>query len=63
MEILAVIGLIVIVLIIFTGGGILGLLLKGVGEIFNLLAEGWSNIFGCLFWIFIVFFLLLAIAL
>lgn len=39
METLAIIGLIVIGLIIFTGGGILGWLLKGVGEIFSLLLK------------------------
>lgn len=58
MGILAIIGFIVVVLVIFTGGGILGWILKGIGEIINLLAEGWSNIFGCLFWIFVVLLIL-----
>jgi hypothetical protein len=58
MEILAIIGLIVLGLAIFTGGGILGWMLKGIGEIIDLLTEGWSNIFGCLMWAFIVLLIL-----
>lgn len=61
MGILAIIGFIVVILIIFTGGGILGWILKGIGEIINLLAEGWSNIFGCLFWIFVVLLILVGL--
>ncbi len=63
MGILAIIGFIVVILIIFTGGGILGWILKGIGEIINLLAEGWSNIFGCLFWIFVVLLILVGLLL
>jgi len=58
MEILAIIGLIILGLAIFTGGGILGWMLKGIGEIIDLLTEGWSNIFGCLMWAFIVLLIL-----
>lgn len=58
MEILAIIGIIVVILVVFTGGGILGWMLKGIGEIIDLLTEGWSNIFGCLMWAFIVLLIL-----
>ena len=62
MEILAIIGILVLIGVLFTGGGILGWLLKGVGSIFGLLWEG--NEYGCgcvlkaLFWIFIIMLLL-----
>ncbi len=63
MGILVIIGIIVVILVVFTGGGILGWILKGIGEIINLLAEGWSNIFGCLFWIFVVLLILVGLLL
>ena len=63
MGILVIIGFVVVILVVFTGGGILGWVLKGIGEIFNLLAEGWSNIFGCLFWIFVVLLILVGLLL
>lgn len=44
MEILAFIGLFVLVLILFTGGGIVGWILKGIGSIFELLLDGWGQI-------------------
>lgn len=40
MEILAIIGLIVLILAIFTGGGIIGRIFKGIGSIFELLLDG-----------------------
>jgi hypothetical protein len=43
MEILAIIGLIVLGLAIFTGGGILGWIFKGIGSIFELLLDGWGS--------------------
>jgi len=63
MEILAIIGIIVLVLIVFTGGGILGWLLKGIGAIFELLLEGWSSCLRVIAWIVLILFLLLALAL
>lgn len=63
MEILAIIGIIVLVLIVFTGGGILGWLLKGVGAIFELLLEGWGSCLRVVAWIVLILFLLLALAL
>ena len=63
MEILAFIGLIVLVLILFTGGGILGWILKGIGSIFELLLDGWGSCLRVIVWIILILFLLLALAL
>lgn len=63
MEVLAIIGILLILLAIFTGGGILGWILRGIQGIFSLLAEGWSNIFGCLFWAFIILLVLVGLLL
>jgi hypothetical protein len=63
MEILAIIGIIVVGLAIFTGGGILGWLLKGLGSIFELLLEGWGSCLRVIFWIFLIFLILMALAL
>lgn len=63
MEILAIIGIIVLGLIIFTGGGILGWLLKGIGAIFELMLEGWGSCLRVVAWIVLILFLLLALAL
>ena len=63
MEILAIIGLVVLLLIVFTGGGILGWLLKGIGAIFELLLEGWGSCLRVVVWIVLILFLLLALAL
>ena len=62
MEILIIIGLIVVLLLILTGGGILGWLLRGLGAIFDMLLEGWNSILGCLFWIIVIFAVLAVIA-
>ena len=62
MEILAVIGVIVVGIAIFTGGGILGWFLKGLGSIIDLLLEGWNTCLGVIVWIFLIFFLLMALA-
>jgi hypothetical protein len=63
MEILIIIGLIVVILAVFTGGGILGWLLKGIGAIFELLLEGWGSCLRVVAWIVLILFLLLALAL
>jgi hypothetical protein len=63
MEILAIIGIIVLILIIFTGGGILGWLFKGIGTIFEFLLEGWGSCLRVLVWIVLIILFLLAIAL
>lgn len=63
MEILVVIGLIVLVLIIFTGGGIIGWIFLGIGGIFELLLDGWGSCLRVIAWIIIIFLALLAFAL
>ena len=63
MEVLAIIGIIVLVFIIFTGGGILGWLFKGLGAIFEFLLEGWGSCLRVLVWIVLIILFLLAIAL
>ena len=63
MEILAIIGIIVLVLIIFTGGGILGWIFKGIGSIFELLLEGWGSCLRVILWIIIIFCLLVVLCL
>ena len=63
MEILAIIGLIVLLLIIFTGGGILGWLFKGIGAIFDLLLEGWGSCLRVVIWIVLILLFMLGLAL
>ena len=58
MEILAVIGIIALIALIFFGGGILGWILPVLGFIFEKLFEGCQTTFGYLFFV-IVFGLLL----
>jgi hypothetical protein len=63
MEILAIIGIIVLVLIVFTGGGILGWLFHGLGAIFELLLDGWGSCLRVILWIIIIFCLLVVLCL
>ena len=63
MEILTIIGLIVLVLIVFTGGGILSWIFKGIGSIFELLLDGWGFCLRVIVWIILIFLFLLALAL
>ena len=62
MEVLAIIGIIVLVFIIFTGGGIFGWLLKGLGAIFEFLLEGWGSCLRVIVWIILIIILILALA-
>lgn len=63
MEVLAIIGILFILLAIFFGGGILGWIIRGIQGIFSLLLEGWSNIFSCLFWVFVILLVLVGLLL
>jgi len=63
MEILAIIGIIVLVLIVFTGGGILGWLFHGLGAIFEFLLDGWGSCLRVILWIIIIFCLLVVLCL
>ena len=59
MEVLGIIGLIVLFILFFVGGGLLGWIFKGLGAIFNFLMEGWWS---CLGTIIIIFFILVFLA-
>lgn len=62
MEVLAIIGIIIVGLAIFTGGGILGWLLEGLGAIFEFLFEGWGSCLRVIVWIILIIILILALA-
>ena len=53
-----------VIALLFTGGGLLGWVLEVIAQALGLLMEGWgklfSNVLGCLFWIFIAILCLLA---
>jgi hypothetical protein len=61
MEILAVIGILAIIAIVFTGGGLLGWVLKAIGEIIGFLSDGCGSCLQVFFWIFIVLLALLVL--
>ena len=63
MEILAIIGILAVIGLVFTGGGILGWGLKGIGMIFDFLSEGWTSCPRVIVIIIGILFLLLALAL
>lgn len=58
-----IIGIIVLIIVLFVVFGLAGWVLKGVGVVFEFLWEGCSTSFGCLFWVVIVFFVLMALLL
>ena len=63
MEVLAIIGILFLILIIFMSGGILGWLFKGVGAIFEFLLEGWGSCLRVIAWIVLILLFLLALVL
>ena len=63
MEIITIIGVIVLIIIIFTGGGILGWIIKGIGSIFELLLDGWGSCLRVIAWIILILLFLLVLAL
>ena len=63
MEVLAILGILVLILIIFMGGGILGWLFKGIGAIFEFLLEGWGSCLRVIAWIVLILLFLLALVL
>ena len=63
MTILTIIGVVVLIVLLFVGGGLLGWHIKGLEVILSFLSEGCSHTLGCLFWIFIVFCALIALIL
>ena len=63
MEILAVLGIVTLIALIFFGGGIIGWILQVVGFIFEKLFEGCQTSFGCLFLVIVIGLLLLGMIL
>ena len=53
MTILTIVGIIVLIVLLFVGGGLLGWLIKGVEVVFSFLMDGCFHSLGCLLWIFI----------
>jgi len=62
MEVLTIIGIIILILIIFTGGGLIGWVFKGIWTIFEFLLEGWGSCLRVVVWITLILLLLLALA-
>jgi len=58
MTVLAIIGIIALVFIFFTGGGILGWAIRAIEGMFSVLWEGNQNCLGCIFRIIVGLFLL-----
>ena len=61
MEILAIVGIIALIVIAFTGGGLLGWVLKAIGAIISFLSDGCGSCMQFFFWIFIAFLVLLVL--
>jgi hypothetical protein len=61
MTILTIIGVVVLIVLLFVGGGLLGWLIKGLEAVFTFLSEGCSHTLGCLFWIIIGFCVLVVL--
>ena len=55
------IGIILLLIFAFVFLGLLGWGLKALGWVFEFIQEGCSTSFGCLFWVFIAFVLLLGL--
>jgi len=62
MDVLTIIGIIVLIILAFVFFGLLGWVLEAFGWVFDFLQEGCSTSFGCLFWVFIILFLLIGLA-
>ena len=58
---MAIVGIIVLIIVLFVVFGLAGWVLKGLGVVLDFLWEGCSTSFGCLFWVVIAFFLLMAL--
>ena len=62
MEILGIIGIIILILVFFVGGGLLGWIFKGFGEVIDFLLKGWGSCLSVIFWIFAFIVVLMALA-
>ncbi len=58
MEILVVIGILILIIIIFIGGGVSGWFLDGFSRVLGLLMDGWGKLGGCVIYVLIFLFFL-----
>jgi len=58
-----VFGFIVLIVFAFIFFGLAGWVLKGLGVIFEFFWAGCSTSFGCLFWVFVLFLIIIGLAL
>lgn len=58
---MVVLGTIIVIICVFVFGGLLGWVLKLLWYVVEFLFEGLTNIFSCLFWIFVGIILLLCV--
>jgi hypothetical protein len=63
MEIVGFFGIIILLLIVFAFGGVLGWIMKGIGSIFELLFEGWGSCLRIIVWIILIIIALMVMAL
>ena len=63
MEILTILGIVVVIILIFVCGGILGWIFKGIGSVFDFLSDGWGSCLKVVGWIILILLLLLALVL
>ena len=57
-----IMGLFLLLIIFFVFMGLAGWVLKAFGWVFDFLSEGCSTSFGCLFWVVVAIFFLMAMA-
>lgn len=58
---MAVLGIIVLCILLFVGGGLFGWIIRVIGTIFEFLMQGWWSCLGVIVWIFIIFLLFLGL--
>ena len=63
MTILTIIGVVVLIGLLFVGGGLLGWLIKGFEILFSFMSEGCNHTLGCLFWVFVILLVLVGLLL
>ena len=61
MEVLALIGIILLIGLLFVGGGLFGWLLKGIGSILEFLFQGWGSCLRVIFGFILIIIAILAL--
>ena len=63
MGILGLLGIIVVVLLLYVGGGLLGWIIEAISKILGFISSGWSHgCGGCLGCLWVIFIILLILA-